>query len=95
MVDVIERLRWLGHDVTIHDPYADEAAARHEYGLTLSPDAIGGSYDVVVPAVAHRHYRQMGGEAIGQLARDGGLVADLHGIWRDAALPDGVERWSL
>src|SRR3546814_5531680 len=32
VVNVIERLKWIGHEVTIHDPLADPQEAAHEYG---------------------------------------------------------------
>ena len=95
VVDLIKRLRWLGHEIVTHDPMADPQDAEEEYGLTLDADALGRRYDVVLAAVPHAAYRAMAAEDVAGLVKDGGLVADLHGIWRDQALPDGVERWSL
>jgi UDP-N-acetyl-D-galactosamine dehydrogenase len=94
VVDVVRRLEWLGHRVTIHDPLADGEAAQ-EYGLTLDRDAFSRRYDVVVAAVPHRDYRAMDSAAVAALARPGGLIADLHGLWRDTALPDGLDSWTL
>ena len=37
VVDVVRRLTWLGHRVTIHDPLADPAAAEREHGLRIEP----------------------------------------------------------
>ena len=95
VVDVIRRLEWLGHRVTIHDPLADADAARLEYGLTIDPDALSRSYDVLLAAVPHRAYRSMSAGEAAALARPGGLVADLHGIWQEAAFPAGLDRWKL
>jgi UDP-N-acetyl-D-galactosamine dehydrogenase len=95
VVDVVRRLEWLGHRVTLHDPYADPSQAEREYGWPIDPAALGRRYDVVLAAVSHEAYRLMGAEEIATLTRPGALVADLHGIWRSAELPDGIGRWSL
>ena len=93
VVDVIERLTWLGHAVTVHDPLADPVAARREYGLELDADALNGRYDVVLAAVPHQSYRGMAMADVAALAGEGALMADLHGIWRDRDLPEGLDRW--
>jgi UDP-N-acetyl-D-galactosamine dehydrogenase len=95
VVDVVRRLEWLGHRVTIHDPLADPEAAKHEHGFTLDADALGRRYDVVVAAVPHRAYRALDAAAVAALGRPGALIADLHGLWRDSALPEGFDRWTL
>jgi UDP-N-acetyl-D-glucosamine/UDP-N-acetyl-D-galactosamine dehydrogenase len=95
VVDVITRLRWIGHDVTIHDPLADPDAAMHEYNLEITRDALNTSYTAVVAAVAHRDYRDMTSMQIAQLVKSGGVVADIKGMWRDKPLPSSVRRWQL
>lgn len=93
VVDVIRRLTWLGHDVTVHDPFADPAAAREDYGLALDAKALHGRYDVVLAAVPHRPYRELGASEIVALAAPDALLADLHGIWRDKEIPKELSRW--
>ena len=95
VADLIARLRWIGHRVTIHDPIADPAEARHEYGIELDAAALERRYDAVVAAVAHRQYRDMQPAEIAGLVHEGGLVADVKGLWRRLELPPGVRRWSL
>ncbi|HYI64447.1 MAG TPA: nucleotide sugar dehydrogenase [Allosphingosinicella sp.] len=95
VVDLVRRLGWLGHEVTIHDPLVDSAAAEHEYGLSVDRDALGRRYDVVIGAVPHRAYRDMDAAAVASLARDDGMVADLHGLWRHGRFPPGLDLWSL
>jgi len=94
VIDVIRRLRWLGHEVIIHDPLADGAEALHEYGLALDPSALERRYDVVLAAVPHASYKAMQGGDVAKLVADDGLVADLKGIWR-GRLPAGIESWTL
>ena len=94
VIDVIRRLRWLGHEVVIHDPLANGEEALHEYGLRLDPAALERRYDVVLAAVPHAAYKAMGGEEVAKLLAENGLVADLKGIWR-GRLPAGIESWTL
>ena len=93
VIDVIRRLAELGHDVTVHDPLADPAEARHEYGLDLDPDALDKAYDLVVVAVPHGEYGALGDDRISALVREGGLLADLKNLFRGRSL--AVERWTL
>ena len=95
VVDVIRRLEALGHQVTVHDPRADPAEARHEYGLALDGEALGRRYDLVLAAVAHQDYADLSGETLAGLLDDGGLLADLKGIFRGWDLPAEIRRWSL
>jgi UDP-N-acetyl-D-galactosamine dehydrogenase len=95
VIDVIRRLEALGHQVTVHDPRADAAEARHEYDVALDGDALARRYDMVVAAVPHAEYRSLGAERIRQLVVEGGCVADLKGIWRRLDLGSGLRRWSL
>ena len=92
VVDVIRHLETLGHSVTVHDPLADGDEATHEYGLTLSSDALDRHYDTVVGAVAHDAYRTLDPFAY---VSDGGLVADLKRIWGGKTVPEDKRVWSL
>lgn len=92
VVDVIRHLETLGHNVTVHDPLADGDEAVHEYGITLSSDALDRSYDTVVGAVAHEAYRSLDPFAY---ASGGGLVADLKRIWGGKPVPEDKRVWSL
>jgi UDP-N-acetyl-D-glucosamine/UDP-N-acetyl-D-galactosamine dehydrogenase len=95
VADVVRRLQWLGHQVTVHDPLADPIEAKHEYGISLDADALSRTYDAVVAAVPHEQYKGMGIEVAAKLVKEGGLIADVKGMWRGAATPDGARRWGL
>jgi UDP-N-acetyl-D-galactosamine dehydrogenase len=94
VIDVIRRLSELGHRVTVHDPLADAAEARHEYGIDLADDGLEGRYDLVVVAVPHAAYAELGDDEVAGLVAEGGLLADLKNLYagRDCG---GVERWTL
>src|SRR4051812_6447781 len=94
VIDVIRRLEALGHEVTVHDPHADAAEARHEYGLELPDGALDGRYDLVVAAVPHAVYAELPDERLAGLVAEGGLFADLKNLFARRPLA-GVARWSL
>ena len=83
VIDVVERLRWLGHEVLVADPLADPAEARHEYGLELvDPTALTEKVDLVLGAVAHAAYKEWDEGRVESLLNDGGQVADLKRLWK-------------
>jgi UDP-N-acetyl-D-galactosamine dehydrogenase len=94
VIDVIERLRTLGHHVTVHDPLTDPAEARHEYGIELAADGLARPYDIVLVAVPHQAYAELSDQEISGLVARGGLLADLKNLYKNRVLP-GVRRWSL
>ena len=85
VADLIGALAAKGHQVVVHDPHADAAEAQHEYGLTLNADALGGTYDLVLLAVAHREYLALGADNLRGMVADGGTLADLKGVLGAAA----------
>jgi len=96
IVDIVKGLESRGHAVRIHDPLADPAEAKDYYGVDLLASLDGGrTYACVVGAVRHRAYLAYTPEILGRLVRPGGLVADVKGLWRDLALPEGLHRWQL
>nr|WP_255536502.1 nucleotide sugar dehydrogenase [Pacificimonas pallii] len=96
VVDVIDRLKWLGHNVTVHDPLADPAEAEEEYGLTLDSGALDGrKYDAVVMAVAHDEYVNLDDAKLNDLVKPGGLLADIKGAWRERDIQGDFRRWQL
>lgn len=96
VIDILQELTSLGHEVDVHDPYADAEEAKAEYGLSL----LGGlrdirNYDCVIGAVAHREYARFDADTITRLLRPNGIVADVKGMWRSVDLPSGLTRWQL
>ena len=85
VADLAAALAAHGHAVTVHDPHADPAEARHEYGIELVSALPDGRFDLVVLAVAHRAYHESGKERLRALVAPGGTLADLKGAFGDAA----------
>ncbi|MDA0368862.1 MAG: nucleotide sugar dehydrogenase [Proteobacteria bacterium] len=93
VVDIIQRLRDLGHNVTVHDPIADPAEAAQFYGIDLA-DGLHGRFDAVIGAVAHDAYVALSDEQLAELLNADGILADVKGIWRSRQIV-GSRRWQL
>jgi UDP-N-acetyl-D-glucosamine/UDP-N-acetyl-D-galactosamine dehydrogenase len=85
VADVIARLKWLGHKVTVHDPHANSDEAHEEYGIALDAAALGRTYDAVFAAVPHREYAALTVPELESLIRPGGLLFDLKRLWGNLA----------
>jgi UDP-N-acetyl-D-galactosamine dehydrogenase len=59
VIDLVRELQEFGCRIDVHDPWADPADVRHEYGLDLVPRPTEGQepYDAIVLAVAHEQFR--------------------------------------
>ncbi|MGB3807337.1 MAG: nucleotide sugar dehydrogenase [Erythrobacter sp.] len=84
VADLAADLAFFGHDVTVHDPLADPAEAKHEYGIELDPDALSRPYDMVLLAVPHGQYLAMGIDRLRDLVASGGTFGDLKGVLKGA-----------
>ena len=93
VVDIVARLRELGHAVVVHDPVADPAEAKRFYDIDLIPDLVG-SFDAVIGAVAHDAYVNLTDRELAGLLVEDGTLADIKGIWRDRNIA-GLRRWQL
>lgn len=96
VIDVIGALTGQGHRVDVHDPHADAAEAKTLYGLELLAELDGAKgYDAVIGAVQHDEYKNFEAGDLVRLAAADGVIADIKGMWRGLALPDGIRRWQL
>jgi UDP-N-acetyl-D-galactosamine dehydrogenase len=94
--DVIRELRSYGVEVFVHDPYADAAEARHEYGVSLMQWEDLPRADALVLAVAHRGLLQLGVDELARKLIRGGVVIDVKAGLDAAALQSaGLRVWRL
>lgn len=92
---LIAALGDLGHDVVVHDACADPAEAKAIYGVDLVADISGNDFACVVGAVAHNQYQELSAERLAALLADGGILADIKGMWRGLTLSANIRRWEL
>lgn len=81
VVDVVQELRTYGARVDIHDPWADSAECRHEYGLSLTRSLKSRTYDAAVLAVAHDQFRSLGADAVRKLCRKNHVLYDIKHVF--------------
>jgi len=78
IVDVVRALEDYGVTVSIHDPWANTAEVKHEYGLDCCAELDGNKkFDAVVLGVAHKEFLELDLDA---LKKGNAVVYDVKGI---------------
>jgi UDP-N-acetyl-D-galactosamine dehydrogenase len=96
VIDIVTGLSERGFAVDVHDAVADPAEASEIFGVTLRPDLDDvRDMDCVLGAVPHRTYCAFTTETFSRMLVADGVVADVKGMWRGIAVPDGMRRWQL
>ncbi len=95
VVDLVEELRAFGIAPMLHDPLADRARARRDFGAeVVSLDALEG-LDALVLAVPHRAYRDLGAAGLAARLRPGALFLDIKSAFPALASEAGLRYWAL
>ncbi len=77
VTDIINELKSYHANVDVYDPWADGSDVEREYGLTIIKQPLQNSYNAVIIAVAHREFREMGGDKIKNLLKPDGIIFDV------------------
>jgi UDP-N-acetyl-D-galactosamine dehydrogenase len=77
VVDIVKELKSYGAYVDIHDPWANREEARAEHGVELAVDPEKSAYDVVVLAVAHKQFKEMGIDGIRAFGTPNSVIYDV------------------
>lgn len=77
VIDIIKTLEEYNADVTIYDPWANPAIAKHEYGVELHNELPEQHYDAVILAVAHDEFKKLD---IAHISNGNSVVYDVKGI---------------
>jgi UDP-N-acetyl-D-galactosamine dehydrogenase len=77
VIDIVTELNDYNCDVSVYDPWVAVEGALQEYGITPITQLEEGSYDAIILAVAHRHFKEMGYAAIRALAKPVSVLYDL------------------
>lgn len=78
VIDIYTSLQEYTDNITVYDPWADNAVVRHEYGIDIvSQPPAGNQYDAVVLCVAHNQFLDLD---LTQLVRPVGVIYDVKGI---------------
>jgi UDP-N-acetyl-D-galactosamine dehydrogenase len=93
--DIAAELREFGVDVLMHDPVADPAHAKREYGLELVGLERFRNLDGLVLAVPHRAYREAAPEQLFEMLSQSGAIVDVKSMLRPESVPKTMLYWSL
>jgi len=93
--DIVAELKGFGIDALVHDPLVDAAEARHEYGLEIVAAEALQHLDGLVIAVPHRVFLDRPLARYLDAVLPKGVVVDVKSVLDPAALPAGLNYWSL
>ena len=98
--DIIRRLNEYGIEPAVADPWANEAEAEREYGVSLISTEQIRDADCIIVAVAHREFREITLEQLkkmyGGSGSDGKVLIDVKGLYPVKELENsGLLWWRL
>jgi UDP-N-acetyl-D-galactosamine dehydrogenase len=77
VVDVISELKEYGCVVEVYDPWVDSKEAHQECGVAMVTQLKDGSYDAIILAVAHDHFKSMTEMELRSFCKDRHILYDL------------------
>lgn len=77
VIDIVRELTSYGAIVDVHDPWVDAEEAKAEYGIELRMQPAVEAYDVVVVAVAHRQFKELGEAGIRAFGKARSIIYDI------------------
>ena len=77
VVDIVRELEEYDVTVDTFDPWVSTSDAQHEYGIVPVKQPEAGSYDAIIVAVAHRQFKELGGEGIRAFGKRSHVLYDL------------------
>jgi UDP-N-acetyl-D-galactosamine dehydrogenase len=92
IVDAVKELLAFNITVDVEDPYAIEEEVHEEYGLHLACE-VAKDYDAVIITVPHSPYRDLDDAYFTSITREGALIADLKGTYKNKIT--NRKYWSL
>jgi UDP-N-acetyl-D-galactosamine dehydrogenase len=88
VADIVAELATYGASIDVHDPWVDADEAREEYGIELVDQPEAGAYDVVIIAVAHNAYRELGEQGIKKFCKENSVLYDIKYVLPADAVDD-------
>jgi UDP-N-acetyl-D-glucosamine/UDP-N-acetyl-D-galactosamine dehydrogenase len=96
VIDIIQELQSYGIDVQVHDPMAESAEAKHEYGVTLRSWDELPQADAIVAAVAHKEFLARPMKDYLSKVKNGGCFIDVKCQFDPEAVKEsGLSLWRL
>jgi UDP-N-acetyl-D-galactosamine dehydrogenase len=83
VIDIVHNLEEYKADVTVHDPWADPAITKHEYGIELHNNLPEGKFDAIILAVAHNEFNSLD---ITKITNGSKVVYDVKGVLSEGVI---------
>jgi UDP-N-acetyl-D-galactosamine dehydrogenase len=80
VVDIVKEFESFGARVDVHDPWADAAEAKHEYGFDLVSTPAQGGYDAIILAVSHDQFKALGAVGIRKFGKANSVLFDVKSL---------------
>ncbi|MEX0824455.1 MAG: nucleotide sugar dehydrogenase, partial [Woeseia sp.] len=77
VVDIVRELSSYGAAVDVHDPWVAPDEAEKEYDVKMTEAPAKGAYDVIVIAVAHTEFRELGAAGIREYGKPKSMLYDI------------------
>jgi len=88
VIDLVSEFENFNCNVDVYDPWADQAEAYREYGITPVSEPTNSNYDAIVLAVAHDEFKQMTLNQIKAFGKDSHVIYDIKYLF-EACQVDG------
>lgn len=88
VIDIIQELGDYNINVDVWDPWVNKEEARREYGITPIDEPEAGTYDVIILAVSHREFADLGVAKIRAFGKREHVLFDVKHVL-DRAVVDG------
>jgi UDP-N-acetyl-D-galactosamine dehydrogenase len=88
VVDIVSELGGYGAKVDVYDPWVNASEVGEEYDINLVTEPAKGAYDVVVIAVAHDCFRELGENGIKSYGKDNSVLYDIKYVLPADAVDD-------
>ncbi len=85
VADIVKALNEYDLSLTIYDPWANPAVAKHEYDIDITNDLPTNKYDAIILAVSHNEFAELDVKKFG---KENHVIFDVKGIL-DKSLVDG------
>jgi UDP-N-acetyl-D-galactosamine dehydrogenase len=83
VIDIVKTLKEYGVNVSIYDPWASPAIARHEYGVEVHNELPEGHFDGVILAVAHDEFQSLD---VSSITNGNKVVYDVKGVLEEGVI---------
>jgi len=88
VIEIVNEISSYGAKVDVCDPWIDADEAKYEYGIELVNEPEKGAYDVVVIAVAHDQFRELGEQGIRNFGKETSILYDIKYVLPPDAVDD-------